>query len=556
MNRISSALKAALLLPLLLLALQVQALTESGHVIMVKGEANAISADGISRELKRRDAVYETDTIVTGDNSRIQIRFIDKGMLALKANSQLKIQAYHDAGAENAEPQVLLELVEGGFRTLTGSIGKGNREAYKVETPVASIGVRGTLYSIQLQRGDLIAGVWEGGIRITSPMGSFNLGMDADFAYGIVSGNGFTGLLQAPPSLDEAPDTDSGSQQQAPAQDNTQAAADILNSLLNNPDDVTSEELGEALEALKDLGIEVVEVPDQPDTPEPDTPEPVELITAAQLADLLASPERAVISSGAHGGSLAYLTDLDGTMSFVRMDGNTIADVIDVTQMGSADSAAVADPTIALTPTTLVSWGVWNGSSETPLSFQQEGDAQPGALEEPLYWAIATPVDMFEYSNAAEITGIVTFVVESGIGSDNQGYDMTSAYGDFQLDLDTGEISTGTLFMDIGTDIESTVGSWNVDFEGNLINVDGTSQITTILTGGAFSDFLTDGSVPLDLNASNLNGMLFAPDPQQDQILPNFLSAFYLKTIIDSINPDPRTLNGLLIWSSFPGTLQ
>ena len=234
-----TGIKTLILLPLLLLVVQVQALTRSGHVIMVKGEANAVSAAGVSRPLKRRDAVYETDTIVTGEASRIQIRFIDQGLLALKANSELKIQAYHQATDEGDDPQVLLQLLEGGFRTLTGSIGKGNREAYKVETPVASIGVRGTLYSVRLQQDSLIAGVWEGGIRLSTPMGNYNLGMDADFAFGIISRDGFDGLLQPPAALDEAPAA--SARDDNARTERQQQAASIIASLPDSGDDVTSE---------------------------------------------------------------------------------------------------------------------------------------------------------------------------------------------------------------------------------------------------------------------------------------------------------------------------
>src|SRR5690606_24291281 len=96
--------------------------------------------------------------------SRVQIRFIDNALLALQENSRLNIREYHLAQEGAEQSKVLMELVEGGFRTLTGSIGKGNEQAYQVTTPVASIGIRGTLYSLLVQSNQLTAGVWQGGI--------------------------------------------------------------------------------------------------------------------------------------------------------------------------------------------------------------------------------------------------------------------------------------------------------------------------------------------------------------------------------------------------------
>ncbi|PIQ38898.1 MAG: hypothetical protein COW58_14700, partial [Thalassolituus sp. CG17_big_fil_post_rev_8_21_14_2_50_53_8] len=176
----------------------------AGHIIMVKGDVTAQAADGSSRNLKRRDEIYPSDTIRTGTGSRVQIRFIDNALLALQENSQLSIHAYQQADADGKGGKVLMELVEGGFRTLTGSIGKGNKEAYRVDTPVASIGIRGTLYSALLAKGQLMAGVWKGGITLSSDQGDFNLGQNADFNFGVLGNTGFQGMLEAPQALDNA----------------------------------------------------------------------------------------------------------------------------------------------------------------------------------------------------------------------------------------------------------------------------------------------------------------------------------------------------------------
>lgn len=188
-------------------ASSVHAAEAAGRVIMARGEVTATSESGAIRNLKRRDSIFNHEIIKTGDNSKVQIRFTDNALLALKPNSELNIKSYIYSAdstkgsisnsAQNS--QVIMELVAGGFRTLTGKIGKGNKEAYQVNTPAASIGIRGTLYEIFIVNNQLLAAVWKGGISLKTPRGQFNLGMDADFDFGEVSDKGkFTGLLSAP----------------------------------------------------------------------------------------------------------------------------------------------------------------------------------------------------------------------------------------------------------------------------------------------------------------------------------------------------------------------
>lgn len=191
----------------------------AGRVVMANGQVTAVDASGNSRVLQRRSTINEQDTIITDTNSKVQIRFIDQGLITLNEKSQLNIQAYQQSKNEGDSGQVLLELVEGGFRSLTGTIGKGTPEAYKVITPAASIGIRGTLYSIQLQDDLLLAAVWQGGIRVSIKSGkSYDLGLDAAFRFGIFGRDGFTGLINVPAELEKF-DQDSAPSEQPESQE-------------------------------------------------------------------------------------------------------------------------------------------------------------------------------------------------------------------------------------------------------------------------------------------------------------------------------------------------
>jgi len=118
----------------------------AGRVIVVKGEVIAVEPSGATRELIRRAAVYVGDTIVTSADSSAQLRMEDQALIALKESTQFAILEY-DYEQSPATDASTLQLIEGGFRTITGNIGSQNRDAYETRiSNFATIGIRGTDY--------------------------------------------------------------------------------------------------------------------------------------------------------------------------------------------------------------------------------------------------------------------------------------------------------------------------------------------------------------------------------------------------------------------------
>ena len=75
--------------------------------------------------------------------------------MLIRPRSRLVIEDYQHRGDPDTD-RSFLRLVKGGFRTVTGVIGKDNRDAYRVSTPVATIGIRGTDYHTLFCQGDCI----------------------------------------------------------------------------------------------------------------------------------------------------------------------------------------------------------------------------------------------------------------------------------------------------------------------------------------------------------------------------------------------------------------
>ncbi len=119
---------------------------QAGTVLGIKGEVTATGAEG-DRVLLKSDAVFEGETVSTGANSYVIIDFIDGARATVRPNSRITIESYRLGGSDNG---ALLDLVRGGLRAVTGEIAQRQPESYKVRTPVATLGVRGTEYYLRI----------------------------------------------------------------------------------------------------------------------------------------------------------------------------------------------------------------------------------------------------------------------------------------------------------------------------------------------------------------------------------------------------------------------
>lgn len=201
---------------LLMAALTHAAETEaeaSGRVLISVGDTTITAADGSVRSLTRGMAVREGDTLNTGSNGRIQIRFLDGSRMSLRPDSTLTVDAFsYSETTPPAQQQSRLSLARGGFRTLTGRVAQNNRDAYRVTTPFAVIGVRGTDWNATIAdvgEGErLFLGVEDGGIFAENDGGTLDLGADADFDFAVVTDFGTPpeGIVTLPPELGGSPD--------------------------------------------------------------------------------------------------------------------------------------------------------------------------------------------------------------------------------------------------------------------------------------------------------------------------------------------------------------
>ena len=146
-----------------------QAATAAGRVVFALGKPTAADTAGKERVLARGDEVYPGDSLSTAARERLQLSMVDGAFISVQPNSTYVIKEYVYNGKPDGTEKATYQLVKGGIRALTGIIGKDRPGAYKVNTAVATIGIRGTGHNTRICQGDcgsqpdgLYHNTWEG----------------------------------------------------------------------------------------------------------------------------------------------------------------------------------------------------------------------------------------------------------------------------------------------------------------------------------------------------------------------------------------------------------
>ncbi|MGH8442772.1 MAG: FecR family protein [Nevskiaceae bacterium] len=225
-----------------------------GEIALVTGSVT-VATETQPRSLKAGDPLYAGQSITVAVNSYASLKFADGGRVLLRPNTEFAVEAYTykpapviapEAGAPMAPASVegtaFFRLVRGGLRAISGLIGKGDHQQYKVSTPVATIGIRGTDYEVQLCTDDcptpaqaaaagtlvastelaglelaqadgggdggVVVATHEGSIEVRTPAGVVSMVVDAG-QVGVMLASGQTFMLPVVPDMmirDPAPD--------------------------------------------------------------------------------------------------------------------------------------------------------------------------------------------------------------------------------------------------------------------------------------------------------------------------------------------------------------
>jgi hypothetical protein len=169
-------------------ALCAQAQT-AGTVTHLSGTLSVKRAEGPAKLLAVKSEVKPGDLLSTESETYARIKFADNSEVVLRPNTQLKVEDFSFNQAKPETDNVVLSMLKGGLRAVTGLIGKRNHDKVSFTTNTATIGIRGTHFGALLCQNDC------GGIPTTSGHAPPN-GLHVDVADGAILVKNGAGQIQ------------------------------------------------------------------------------------------------------------------------------------------------------------------------------------------------------------------------------------------------------------------------------------------------------------------------------------------------------------------------
>ena len=170
MNKIFYIAKALVLI--WIAATPVSAWAGRGYIFDAVGSVSVAIGKGTPRPAVTNDAVTSGTVIRTGDDSRAVLKFEDGQVVSLQANSTFQVREYVYNPEHAEKNSIVFSMFKGGMHFITGLIGQRNPKAFRLATPNATIGIRGTEFFAVLTNDGLYNQVLSGSISVTNAAGT------------------------------------------------------------------------------------------------------------------------------------------------------------------------------------------------------------------------------------------------------------------------------------------------------------------------------------------------------------------------------------------------
>lgn len=142
----------------------------AGEIGFASGvDRNAIGELGAERRSLDRGSRVRTQEVLTTDAAgRLSIQFFDRTLLTMGPRSRVKLDKFV-VKADGSAREVALNATQGAFRFATGI---SESRAYRIVTPAGVMGVRGTRFQFEIERGRLRVSVSQGAVEVCPPNAS------------------------------------------------------------------------------------------------------------------------------------------------------------------------------------------------------------------------------------------------------------------------------------------------------------------------------------------------------------------------------------------------
>ncbi|MFZ6799409.1 FecR family protein [Undibacterium sp. Di24W] len=140
----------------------------AGTVSFVIGDAQVMQ-DGQIQKVARGQNILVGQTLQTGDNGHIHLRMIDGAFVSLRPSSRMKIDDYKYDQASPSNNSIKFNVEQGVVRSITGKAGEAAKDKYRMNTPLAAIGIRGTDFVVRVSQ-ELTRVTVQSGAIVMSPL--------------------------------------------------------------------------------------------------------------------------------------------------------------------------------------------------------------------------------------------------------------------------------------------------------------------------------------------------------------------------------------------------
>lgn len=159
MTKISGSIVRGVVVAAAMLAAGGASAQTIGVAATVRNEVHQVKGAS-SSPIDTGEDVFRDEVIRTGRDSATKLVFRDDTNLAMGPGSTVTLDRFVYAG-DGGAGKVSVNLVRGAFRFTTGGLDK---KSYEIKTPVATIGVRGTVFDVSSQGGQTIVRLEHGAL--------------------------------------------------------------------------------------------------------------------------------------------------------------------------------------------------------------------------------------------------------------------------------------------------------------------------------------------------------------------------------------------------------
>lgn len=428
-----------------------------GAVEEVKGHATVTRADGTVETITSGTPIYQGDVVETDADGAVNIVFLDETSMAVSAGARLAIDEYsYDPSTESGTTN--FSVLRGLFVFTSGLIGRDDPDDVKIDTPVGSIGIRGTIIAGEINPGgESNISVLEGAIVIHNGTGDITLTQQFETVR-------LTGFDQPMKDLGVLPAADFATK--------FGSIGDVNASLFTTINDAAQEQSTPSQNApQQDAAPEPTSSNDRPDALTPfdssvptlDTSMSNGLPTAGTVAGETASGLAGTASTGTTGTAPAPIgaTPPPAPPAGDALPAGTLPPTVIPTQPAPPTGTTPTAPTTPLSMST-------TGGSITDIS----GDATEvrfldTGLAGTVYTLTSNPNSYFVLNNGAGGTGISVQLTPLGAAALAASLDVV-ALGGFEVTATLGSLTNTQSFSVTVTDANANS---SYDLDGSVANV-------------------------------------------------------------------------------------